>query len=71
MALLVLVSEEGTDKDSISEFMVVDPLKLFHGVQISFPKEVYFYIRKEPISQRKDISLFAGEHGRLEAIWKV
>lgn len=38
--------------------MVVDPIKLFHGGQISFLKEVYFCIRKELISQRKDISLY-------------
>ena len=58
MALLVLVWEEGTDKDSISDLMVVGPIKLFHGGQISFLKEVYFCIRKELISQRKDISLY-------------
>ena len=71
MALLVRVSEEGTDKDSISDLMVVDPIKLFHGGQISFLKEVYFYIRKELISQRKDISLFENmaalkSYGRCE-----
>lgn len=38
--------------------MVVDPIKLSHGGKISFPKEVYFYIRKELIPQRNDISLF-------------
>ena len=58
MALLVPVSEEETDKDAISDLMAADPVKLFHGGQISFPKEVYFYIRKELISQRRDISLF-------------
>lgn len=68
VALLVLVWEEGTDKDAISDLMVVGAIKLLHGGQISFLKEVYFCIRKELISQRKDISLY---YGHLDVMWKV
>lgn len=42
LALLVPVAEEGTDKDSISERVVVGPIALFHGEQVSFPKEATF-----------------------------
>jgi len=39
---LVPVAEEGTDKNAISEHIVVCPIALLHGEQISFFKEVTF-----------------------------